>query len=179
MSDKYKIIVILEQCRPVVAQSRRTVPSGSRTIIVNNVAEYKVHRLALGKRPRNSGYFETLFASHLGEDRKQSTIHIELEKELSKMFPVLMDFIYNGELDSSIPADNLFCLFSLADYFEIEALQTSLICICAGDLDTLATGESELNTEKLAFYLSKAEENRDTGNIYQALVEKCASSRPG
>ena len=146
----------------------------------NETTEYRVHRLALGKGPCKSGYFETLFASTLdGAEQQNGASRIDLETKSAKLFPTVLDFIYNYTLDSSVQQreEDLFVLFSLAEYFAIPTLTAALIQICHQNVGMNSLGEeSKLDMEKLAVYLSRAEENPGvTGNLYTSLLEKCAA----
>jgi len=86
---------------------------------------YPVHKAILGVGPRSSMYFSTLFASqHFKEQQDGGISRITLEESDAQVFPVVLDYIYDGTLAAT--TDNAVALRSLARYFHCQSLLKSI-----------------------------------------------------
>lgn len=114
---------------------------------------YHVHKAILGVGPRSSAYFATLFGTIVEvNEKKDSTSHINLERGDAQVFPVVLDYMYTGELDAS--TQNAVALRSLARYFQCRELMRAANAFIQNDLklETVPTyllHAWERNDEKL------------------------------
>lgn len=113
---------------------------------------YNVHKVILSVGPRSSTYFATLFSSPNFKEQSDGngTSRIVLDKEEATTFPILLDYIYNGELQAT--TETAVALRSLARYFQCPSLLKAVNTFIQADLATLTA----------PIYLTKAFERSDT-----------------
>ena len=137
---------------------------------------YHVHKAILGVGPRSSAYFATLFGTMVEvKEKKDSTSHINLERGDAQVFPVMLDYMYTGELDAS--TQNAVALRSLARYFHCRELMRAANAFIQNDLKletapTYLLHAWEQNDEKLqeaSRKLIKAHFNRLNDRALQIL----------
>jgi uncharacterized small protein (DUF1192 family) len=115
--------------------------------------KYHVHKAILGVGPRSSAYFATLFGTIAEVKEKQgSTSHINLERGDAQVFPIVLDYMYTGQLEAS--TQNAVALRSLARYFHCRELMRTVSAFIQNDLKletapTYLLHAWERNDEKL------------------------------
>lgn len=116
---------------------------------------YHVHKNILAVGPR-SEYFASLFKGrHEVSEQTMSTSVITLEDSAADAFPVMLDFIYEGNGEANLDTSKAVALRHLAQYFRIRSLYEVVTCFIQNDLvaDTATTYLSEAvkyHDEKLA-----------------------------
>ena len=97
-----------------------------RTSSSSDVNHYHVHRNVLAVGPFHSEYFAAQFKLETRE-QQDCTSKIELDDATADVFPLLLDFLYNG--DDTIPllsAASAAALYSLSEYFDTPKLRTTM-----------------------------------------------------
>lgn len=88
------------------------------------VTSFHVHRAVLALGPHASEYFAGLFRANDLKEATEKTTRLEFEGKVVEAFPLLLDYLYTGNLDNS--PESFVSLFCLADYFLVESLQLDL-----------------------------------------------------
>ena len=114
--------------------------------------KYPVHKAILGVGPRCSTYFATLFSSPNFKEQQYSTSRIPLNKSDASVFPIFLDYMYDGTPRDACSTDSVVALRSLARYFHCQHLMKTVNEFIQQDL-SVSTAPS---------YLVQAWERSDT-----------------
>lgn len=99
--------------------------SSEDLVIITTTDRYHVHRNILAVGPRHSEYFAAQFQAPMQERFAQRTI-ISLDDARADVFPMLLDFLYSGELPDPFTPQSAAALHSLSEYFDMEQLRRKI-----------------------------------------------------
>lgn len=77
--------------------------------------------------PQKSGYFEGVFRTEGLKESTEATTRLNLRRDESETFPLLLDFVYTGKLlGRTTTPENGVALSCLADYLLLESLKNHM-----------------------------------------------------
>ena len=84
---------------------------------------YHVHKYVLAHGKQRSEYFSKLFRSGIYNESQASTSRIELDPLAAKVFPALLDYVYEPDRPLKISTDSATALHYLGEYFDMRHLR--------------------------------------------------------